>query len=357
MRRVVQSGSAVFDVQQRRRLPVVIGAGITGAFAAYFLARRGLKPLLIERAGVGTGASGNNPGGLNTLHGPGIPGPLSDLAWHSFLLHLHPAGDLVRAGGPGAAVRRVRRLEIALDAIEADALGPDLERSRQADGFAARWLDAGVLRRLEPRVSPEAVGALWTEGNGMVDCRTYTGAIARAALASLWQLRIALVRNRVRNWPCGGCPLDWLGIGMRGSGDRDRAHSEGPQLSASRFPFATGKCHLLGAWGRAARILHDGVSGVIKLSNAVGGRHTGTRRVVRRPIREGRRSCCGKPGDSFPSVSPHHREHVARFVLCRPPACRSSDGPLAGRTWRSRPERAPRVCCSVLAWASARPTW
>jgi glycine/D-amino acid oxidase-like deaminating enzyme len=170
-------------MQETRRLPVVIGAGITGAFAAWFLARRGLGPLLIERAGVGRGASGSNPGGLNPLQGPGIPGPLSELAWHSFLLHLHPARDLAHAAGPGGAVRRVRRLELAFDAREADALAAELSRCRHAEGFEARRLDASELRRVEPRVSPEAVGALWSEGNGMVDCRTYPQAIANAALA------------------------------------------------------------------------------------------------------------------------------------------------------------------------------
>lgn len=309
------------DVQERRRLPVVIGAGITGAFAAYFLARRGLKPLMIERAGVGTGASGNNPGGLNPLHGPGIPGPLSDLAWHSFLLHLHPAGDLVRAGGPGAAVRRVRRLEIALDAIEADALGPDLERSRQADGFEARWLDAGELRRLEPRVSPEAVGALWTEGNGMVDCRTYTGAIARAALALGAELRIGCVDGiEEENGRAVAVRIDGVGIACGALVIATGAHSEGPaNWLGIKIPVEPVKGQLLLAEHGGEPLRHHvtrGVSGVYH-SEAnrvwVGGTQERAGWDAS-PSREGREKVLREAGRLLPGLGPLAVcEHVCAF--------------------------------------------
>ena len=59
---------------------VVVGGGIAGAFAAYFLAGDGYDVRLIERGGIGGQASGLNPGGLNPLHGTGIPGSMQALA-------------------------------------------------------------------------------------------------------------------------------------------------------------------------------------------------------------------------------------------------------------------------------------
>src|SRR4051794_32027031 len=112
----------------------VVGGGITGAFAAYFLARRGVEVTLIERDDFGAHASGNNPGGLNPLHGPGIPGPMKELAMAAFRLHLEHF-----------APPRRPRLQLALD----DADVSRLERGKQlydgAPGFSARWLDPEEL--------------------------------------------------------------------------------------------------------------------------------------------------------------------------------------------------------------------
>lgn len=41
---------------------IVVGAGVHGAAAAYWLARAGLAPVVLERSGPGAGASGNNGG-------------------------------------------------------------------------------------------------------------------------------------------------------------------------------------------------------------------------------------------------------------------------------------------------------
>src|SRR4051794_33653178 len=43
---------------------VVVGAGITGLAAALHLAEAGARPLVLDRAGIGAGASGVQPGGI-----------------------------------------------------------------------------------------------------------------------------------------------------------------------------------------------------------------------------------------------------------------------------------------------------
>ena len=77
---------------------VVVGGGIAGAFSAFFLARAGADVTLIEREEIAGQASGNNPGGLNPLYGPGIPGPLQALAPEAFGLHLEHWDEIRRTG-------------------------------------------------------------------------------------------------------------------------------------------------------------------------------------------------------------------------------------------------------------------
>ena len=57
---------------------VVGGGGIAGAFT--ILARVGAAVTLVEREEIGAQASGNNAGGLNPLHGAGMPGTMQALA-------------------------------------------------------------------------------------------------------------------------------------------------------------------------------------------------------------------------------------------------------------------------------------
>src|SRR4051794_35712047 len=148
----------------------VVGGGITGAFAAYFLARRGVEVTLIERDEVGAHASGKNPGGLNPLHGPGIPGPMQELALEAFRLHLEHFSPPRRP-----------RLQLAVDTADLDRLERSKELYDTTPGFSARWLEREELAELEPGLDPTAGRGLLTEGNARVDALAYTRAVAEAA--------------------------------------------------------------------------------------------------------------------------------------------------------------------------------
>jgi len=64
-------GGAVTGGADRSGDVIVVGGGIVGCTTAYFLAREGLKPLLLERSDVAAEASGANAG----LVGERIRGP------------------------------------------------------------------------------------------------------------------------------------------------------------------------------------------------------------------------------------------------------------------------------------------
>lgn len=160
---------------------IVIGGGILGSFAAYFLARSGRRVALIERGDLGGRASGANPGGLNPFHGPGLPGPLSPLAERSFALHLEHWERIGALSGMAFHAHRVSRVELAWDATERQALVDAARHYNVLPGFSARWMERCELLQRSPRIHSGVVGGLWTEGNGMVSSLDYTRAVARAA--------------------------------------------------------------------------------------------------------------------------------------------------------------------------------
>ena len=69
------------------RLPstdvVVIGGGVIGTAAAYYLARAGMRVVLVERRGIGQEASGANVGLVTLFSGHSLdepdPGPVYEL--------------------------------------------------------------------------------------------------------------------------------------------------------------------------------------------------------------------------------------------------------------------------------------
>jgi glycine/D-amino acid oxidase-like deaminating enzyme len=107
----------------KAELPVVVvGGGITGAFSAYSLARLGVRVTLVERGELAGQASGSNAGGLNPLHGPGIPGPMQELALQSLRLHREGWEQLGASGRARAGARLVGRLQVAMNDAEATEL-------------------------------------------------------------------------------------------------------------------------------------------------------------------------------------------------------------------------------------------
>lgn len=160
---------------------IVIGGGITGSFAAYFLAGFGKRVTLIERGEIAGKASAVNPGGLNPLHGSGLPGIMSPLAGRAFAIHIDHWDRIAAWSGIAFDPQRVQRLELAFDEYGKESLIGTLRHYETIPGFRARWMERAELLEAEPRISPQVVGGLWTEGNGMVSSREYTRAVARAA--------------------------------------------------------------------------------------------------------------------------------------------------------------------------------
>lgn len=151
---------------------VICGGGVIGAATAYFLARRGARPIVIERNEVAGAASGKSGGFLALDWCRGTP--LDRLARRSFALHAELAG----AHGDVWGYRRLTTH--GGYAIETDTRG-DAGRPWLAEGVA-------VTGRLG---SPETTA--------VVEPRSFTRGLMRGAERQGAALRIGEVVGLVRN--------------------------------------------------------------------------------------------------------------------------------------------------------------
>lgn len=160
---------------------LIIGTGITGAFTAYLLALAGIQPVIVGDNAGHPPASFVNPGGLNPLHGPGVPGPLSAFSLEAYRCHLQHWENVQRLSGIDFKPRLVQRLLPAWQSDDEARLLKVAEHYQQTPGFSAAWLSAKQLHALEPRLTSQIRGGVLTRGNATVDSGRYVQALLKAA--------------------------------------------------------------------------------------------------------------------------------------------------------------------------------
>ncbi len=160
---------------------VVIGAGIIGSMSSYLLSKRGLSVTMLEADALGAHASGFAFGGLDPLHGMGLPEPLLDFSLHCFGRHQDMARELQEATGIDHHFQPRDRLYLALDEDDVKQYDAHLSWMKDVSMFDVSWVDGDTARRLEPKVNPACVGALYQQGAASVDAYNLTLAAARAA--------------------------------------------------------------------------------------------------------------------------------------------------------------------------------
>ena len=195
----------------------VIGGGIAGCAAAYYLAREGLDVAVIEHQGIGNAASGYALGLLNPLSGALIPGRLAAFAREAFDEHLRLWPRLEEESSVDFQARMMPHLEVLLDEADIPPLRDEMERWNAADGFSAQWLDGQDVRALDNRIADEVVGAVLLERLGMVDSQQLT----RALMDGASQRGASIVNDRATG-------IAWLGdraVSVRIAGGEVACHT------------------------------------------------------------------------------------------------------------------------------------
>lgn len=133
---------------------IIIGGGVIGSACAYFLSRRDVPVLMLERETTAAGASGACDGHVTVQ--TKAPGLHTQLALQSLDLYR----DLPDSFRRRAELRPCGSLLAACGDEECRAL-ETLAPARQAAGLDVRLLDGRQARRLEPALTPKLLGATW----------------------------------------------------------------------------------------------------------------------------------------------------------------------------------------------------
>ncbi len=152
---------------------VIIGGGIVGCAAAYYLAKRGVRATLLERGEIGTEASGRNAGGVRAQSRQAADRPLA-------MASIELWSTLSEALGADLEYRRGGNIRMA----STDARMVQLEReaeAEQADGLLVEVWDAETLYNRAPWLGETFVGAKYCATDGNANPKLVAPALAKAA--------------------------------------------------------------------------------------------------------------------------------------------------------------------------------
>jgi sarcosine oxidase subunit beta len=160
---------------------VVIGGGVIGLAAAYYLAQAGKRVTLVERRGIGQEASGANVGLVTLFSGHSFdepdPGPVYELTRASIDVYASLGQELgvdieYEQSGGVVYAQTEGQLAVIRRAYE----------GYRAHGVPVEWLDARGIRECEPAFFSERVlGGVFCPLNGQINPLMLCRAFARGA--------------------------------------------------------------------------------------------------------------------------------------------------------------------------------
>jgi sarcosine oxidase subunit beta len=152
---------------------VVIGAGISGAAAAYELAIAGVSVVLLDRWGPAAMASGWTLAGVRALGRDPAELPLAQAAIADW------EGLAEKLDGP-THYRQEGNIRLARTEADMAFLTTMVERQFQA-GLPVEMLNHGALHAIAPVLAPEVIGAAYCPTDGHADPRATVMAFVVAA--------------------------------------------------------------------------------------------------------------------------------------------------------------------------------
>ena len=159
---------------------VVVGAGVIGLACAWRAAERGMSVLVIDREGIGAGASGVAAGMLAPVTEAEFEEQeLLRLNLESRSLWAEFAAELAKAAGAEIGHEESGAAVVAADRDDAEELRR-LHRFQRSLGLQAEWLSPRECRRLEPGLSPRIAGGILAPQDGYVDPTAVVAALASA---------------------------------------------------------------------------------------------------------------------------------------------------------------------------------
>ncbi|MEN9934742.1 MAG: hypothetical protein RLZZ387_1321 [Chloroflexota bacterium] len=168
---------------------IVVGGGLLGACTAYWLARRGARPVLLEREAPGAGATGRNGGFVTVGTAESYPDAITRLGhdtaravWELTLENRALMRQVLAEEAIDCNYREPGHLSLALG----EAQLADVRRTVAAlaeDGFAAEVLDRAQAQELiSTPLEPEIQGALYGAESGLLHSARFVRGLVTAAV-------------------------------------------------------------------------------------------------------------------------------------------------------------------------------
>ncbi|MGA2286175.1 MAG: glycine oxidase ThiO [Dehalococcoidia bacterium] len=167
------SSNGLYDV-------IVVGGGVIGCAVGYYLACEGVSVTVVERGEIGCEASSAAAGMLAPLTEVEDDGPFQEIAIAGLRLFPTLAETLRAESGVDIEYLTSGILRVASSEPEEQRLR---SLTKRLVGLPLHWLSAEEARTLEPALSPEIRGALFSPEEHQVGADRLVRAFARAAAA------------------------------------------------------------------------------------------------------------------------------------------------------------------------------
>jgi glycine/D-amino acid oxidase-like deaminating enzyme len=260
-RKVQMSADAHFDI-------VVIGGGIIGCSSAFWLARRGLKVALVERARIGHGTTGNSFAWINGTS------KSADEAYHRLnALGLSVYRELATEFGEDCLGLNPSGMLKLVSRCDESAYASTREQAARlaAFGYPGTWIGNAELAAMEPHLKLDGdVEALYAMADACLDAPAFARFMAQQARALG-----ALVREE-----CAASSLEMTDDGAITAVLTAQGRLQTPRVLVTAGP-ATPELlsELTGYDGFAARFPLNRVPGLLVVTPS-----TAPRRLVRRVL-------------------------------------------------------------------------
>jgi sarcosine oxidase subunit beta len=140
---------------------VIVGGGVMGCATAYYLAKEGLKPVVIEKSDIGGEASGSNGGGVRQSARNLKEMPV---AMESIRMY----GELHEELGMDVEYVRKGNLRLCTSEEEVAAMAKSVENQKAA-GLELEMLDRKQVLEINPFIGEKVIGASYCPTDGHVN--------------------------------------------------------------------------------------------------------------------------------------------------------------------------------------------
>jgi glycine oxidase len=168
---------------------IIVGGGIIGCSIAFFLAKAGVRPLVLEKTSIAAEASSGGAGLLSAQAHTDERGTLFDLKLASRALYPVLADELRERTEMDIEYRKIGHVVPAFSEAAAAAVRARVAW-QMADGLPAEWMTAADAREFEPGLPAGIHGAGWFPEDNHINSTAATQALAGAVARMGGTLRV-----------------------------------------------------------------------------------------------------------------------------------------------------------------------